>query len=112
MECQIDLKNCNPLYIRDAEYIRNFVVKLCDLIGMKRYGETQIVNFGQDPRVSGYSMTQLIETSLVSAHFAEQTNAIYLNIFSCKEFSPRKAAEFCKKKFRADKYKLNVTLRI
>ncbi|MBP7034966.1 MAG: S-adenosylmethionine decarboxylase, partial [Methanospirillum sp.] len=42
----VDLKNCNPETIRDAGKIREFVVQLCDLIKMKRFGEPQIINFG------------------------------------------------------------------
>jgi len=107
----VDLKQCNPYLIRDAEKIRQFVVELCDLIEMKRFGEPQIVHFGEDERVAGYSMTQLIETSLISGHFANQTNAAYLDIFSCKAYKPKQAAEFCKKFFEAQSYKVNVTFR-
>ncbi len=107
----VDLKKCNPVIIRDAEKIKSFVVQLCDLIGMRRFGETQVVNFGDDPRVAGFSMTQLIETSLVSGHFANQSNAVYLDIFSCKKYPPQKAAEFCRKFFEAEDMKFNVIFR-
>ena len=43
----IDIYNCNPETIRDADAIRRFVVDLCDLIEMKRFGETQVVHFGE-----------------------------------------------------------------
>jgi len=46
-------------------------------------------------------MTQLIETSLLSAHFANDTNAAYIDIFSCKEYAPSVASAFCKKFFGA-----------
>ncbi len=111
LACSVDLKNCNPEKIRDSEVIKEFVVKLCDLIEMKRFGEPTIVNFGEDPRVSGYSMTQLIETSLISGHFANQTNAVYLDIFSCKKYPPKKMAEFCKDFFEAKDYTLNIIFR-
>ncbi len=97
----IDLKECDPATIRDAEKIHQFVLELADLIDMKRFGEPQIIHFGPDDRVAGYSMTQLIETSLLSAHFANDTNAAYIDIFSCKEYSPSVAAAFCKKFFGA-----------
>src|SRR5512138_1445552 len=51
----IDLHNCNPDTIRNAEAIKEYVVQLCDLIKMKRFGETTVVNFGEDERVAGYS---------------------------------------------------------
>jgi S-adenosylmethionine decarboxylase len=97
----IDLYECDPDIIRDAEAIKKFVVQLCDLIKMKRFGETQVIHFGEDERVAGFSMTQLIETSLISAHFANQSNTAYLDVFSCKTYDPEVVAEFAKKFFKA-----------
>lgn len=111
LSCSLDLTNCNPKKVRNAAAIKDFVIKLCSLIKMKRFGETVVVNFGEDPKVSGFSMTQLIETSLISGHFANQSNGIYLDIFSCKEYPPHKMAEFCKEFFDAEKYELNVVFR-
>jgi len=107
----IDIYNCDPDTIRDADKIRQFVVELCDLIEMKRFGETLVVHFGEDERVAGYSMVQLIETSLISAHFANQTNATYLDVFSCKTYNPDQVAEFARKFFGGSHTNLNVTLR-
>jgi len=107
----VDLKGCNPATIRDADMIRRFVIELCDLIDMKRFGETQVVHFGEDGRVAGYSMTQLIETSLISGHFANETNAAYLDIFSCKEYPPSIMAKFCRKFFEAESMIFNVAFR-
>jgi len=89
-----DIYECDPDTIRSAERIRQFVAELCDLIEMKRFGETEIVNFGEDERVAGYSMVQLIETSLISAHFANLTNTVYLDVFSCKLYDPATVADF------------------
>lgn len=77
----IDLHSCNPELIRNADKIKRFVIQLCEIIKMKRFGDCVVVDFGENPAVSGFSMTQLIETSLISAHFVNQTNNIYLNIF-------------------------------
>ena len=107
----VDLKNCNPETIRDAGKIREFVVELCDLIKMKRFGEPQIINFGPCERVAGYSMTQLIETSLIGAHFANETNAAYIDIFSCKEYAPQLTAEFCREFFGADQVTVHIAFR-
>ena len=107
----IDIYGCEPQRIRDAEMIRRFVVELCELIEMKRYGETQVVHFGEDERVAGYSMTQLIETSLISAHFANLTNATYLDVFSCKPYDPEVVREFAQDFFGGERSILHVTLR-
>ena len=107
----IDLKGCDPSAIRDAERIRQYVIEVCDLIRMKRFGEPQVVHFGPNDRVAGYSMTQLIETSLISGHFANEANAAYIDIFSCKEYEPEAAAEFTRLFFGADSVAFQVVLR-
>ena len=107
----IDLHSCNPQTIRDAEKIKKFVEELCELIGMKRFGECVVVDFGEDERVAGFSMTQLIETSLISGHFANQSNNVYLDVFSCKFYDPRTVAKFAKKFFKAKDYKVHYVLR-
>ena len=111
MSCSVDLKNCNPNAIRDEKKIKEFVDKLCKLIDMKKFGDTYVVRFGEDPRVSGISMIQLIETSAICGHFADLTNSAYLDIFSCKEYPPYKTAEFCKQFFSAKEVKVDVTFR-
>ena len=107
----IDIYHCDPEKIRCADTIRSFVVELCELIEMKRFGDTQVVHFGEDERVSGYSMVQLIETSLISAHFANQTNTAYIDVFSCKPYDPQIVQEFAQDYFGGSRSLLNVTLR-
>lgn len=107
----IDLYDCDLTLMQNADAIREFVKILCDRIKMRRYGETQVVFFGDEPRVQGFSMTQLIETSLISAHFADASRAIYLDVFSCAPYDPEDAAQFAKDYFKASRYQLNVTNR-
>ncbi len=99
----LNLYDCSLEKIQSAEVIREYVINLCDLIEMRRFGEPTIVNFGDDPRVTGYSLVQLIETSNICAHFADQTRAVYLDIFSCKQFDPESAARFTMEVFQAGK---------
>ena len=107
----IDLHGCNPETIRNAEKIKQFVVELCEKIDMKRFGECTVVNFGEDERVAGFSMSQFIETSMISGHFANQTNTVYLDVFSCKYYNPYVAADFAKEFFGASDYTLHYNLR-
>ncbi|MBK9925745.1 MAG: S-adenosylmethionine decarboxylase [Anaerolineales bacterium] len=107
----IDLYDCDLSLMQNADAIREFVVLLCDRIKMRRYGETQVVFFGDEPRVQGFSMTQLIETSLISAHFADASRAIYLDVFSCAPYDSQDAAEFAAEYFKASRYQLNVVHR-
>jgi S-adenosylmethionine/arginine decarboxylase-like enzyme len=110
LSAAVDLRDCRPESIRDRDHIAAYVIALCKLIGMKRYGDCQIVHFGEG-RVAGYSMVQLIETSLISGHFANDTNRAYLDIFSCKGYDPAVVEEFSKEFFGARSSSVSVTLR-
>ncbi len=107
----IDLYDCDLALMQNADAIREFVKILCDRIKMRRYGETQVVFFGDEPRVQGFSMTQLIETSLISAHFADASRAIYLDVFSCAPYDSEDAAKFAAEYFKASRYNLHVVQR-
>ncbi len=99
----LNLYQCEPDLIGSYEIIEQFVIDLCELIEMRRFGDPIIVNFGDDPNVAGYSMFQLIETSNLAGHFANKSGAAYLDIFSCKKFDPQIATDFCIKTFKAKK---------
>ena len=104
LSTHIDLGECDAEAIRNPETIKEFTIKLSDHICMKRFPPDEdpiIVRFGEDPVVTGYTMVQLIETSDITAHFAEDENGIYLCIFSCKFFDPISAAWFAAEFFRA-----------
>jgi S-adenosylmethionine decarboxylase len=107
----IDVYNSDPDIIRDADSIKRFVYELCEIIQMKRFGECQVVHFGEDEKVAGFSMTQLIETSLISGHFANESNTVYLDVFSCKFYDPRQVAEFAISFFKGEHYKIQIGLR-
>jgi S-adenosylmethionine/arginine decarboxylase-like enzyme len=107
----LDLHDCDPKKIRDGDYIRKFSVDLCNHIKMKRFGEPIVVRFGADPKVQGYSLAQLIETSLISGHFAEDTNRAFIDVFSCKEYPPKAVADYCAKYFGAKKSEYSISFR-
>lgn len=113
MSTAISLHECNHDTISNPDMIYKFVVELCKAIDMKRYGEPQIVRFGSDPNVTGYSLVQLIETSLISAHFAENVNSAYIDIFSCKYYRPYYMANWCNKFFEGNpKYEIQICHRL
>jgi S-adenosylmethionine/arginine decarboxylase-like enzyme len=107
----IDIYGCNPDKIRSAETISHFARELCDLLKMKRFGETTVVNFGEDEKVAGYSMVQFIETSLISGHFANLTNTAYIDIFSCKPYNPDIVRNFAEKYFEGTHSLMQVQFR-
>lgn len=83
----IDAARCNPASIRSATHIHNFTKCLVSAIDMTAYGEPQIVMFGTGNK-KGYTLVQLIETSNICAHFTEEDDSMYLDVFSCKNFEP------------------------
>jgi len=111
MLTSIDLFGCDHATLSSGEKIKQYTIELCKLIDMKRFQDPVIVRFGADPKVSGYSLAQLIETSLVSGHFAETSDSVYIDIFSCKYYDQEKAVEFTKNFFKAKKFAFNTTLR-
>lgn len=100
LSASIDLHDCNPSHIKNPVKMREFVIRLCDLIGMKRYGETRIERFG-DGSLNGCSLFQFIETSSITAHFDETQDRAFIDIFSCKPFDTELAAQFSQEFFEA-----------
>lgn len=101
MEVILDLYDCDPKVIRSSKLIASFAVKMCKLLKMKKFGKALTPHFGYgDPKTSGYSLLQFLETSSITGHFSEQWNSAYINIFSCKMFSAKKAIGFTKKYFK------------
>jgi S-adenosylmethionine/arginine decarboxylase-like enzyme len=84
----LDASGCTSRSIRCSQHITNFAKSLVTKIDMVPYGEPQLHHFGSGNK-SGFTMVQLIETSNICAHFVEETNDIYLDVFSCKPFDPK-----------------------
>ena len=71
-------------------------------IDMIAFGEPRVIHFGSG-HAKGYTLVQLISTSCISAHFAEESDDIYLDIFSCKPFDPKVAEAVFRKYFKPTK---------
>lgn len=57
---------------------------------MQAYGEPQLNHFAtHEPEAAGYTLTQLIETSLISGHFVDKNGDCYLDIFRANNFQFR-----------------------
>lgn len=106
----IDAKGCND-FIKMEHKLLTFTHALCDIIDMKRYKECEIVLFGDDPKVCGYTLVQKIETSLVSGHFVNATNDACIDVFSCKAYDPYAVREFIKMFFKPRQVMMNVIYR-
>ena len=112
MEVVLDLYDCNLETIRSKEKLQEYTRELCQVIGMTPHGAPFAEWFGlNEAKTAGYSIVQLIETSSITGHFSEEWNSAYINIFSCKEFDPKQAAEFSKDFFEADRVESTLHIR-
>lgn len=102
IELILDLKGCD-LPDLSQKQMHEFLVSICDLIEMTRHGDPM---YWEDdsgiPHLHGVSAVQFIETSTIVCHCLPLLRAVYLNLFSCKEFDQQKAAEFCVRFWGAD----------
>lgn len=89
----VNVYGCNSEFIKTPEKIKQYVVELCDKIGMVRHGPTLVERFAEG-ELEGYSGFQFIETSSVTLHFDETENRAFIDVFSCKYFDPELAKNF------------------
>jgi len=112
MELIMDLHGCDPKIIASKKKLKDYIIKICQLIKMKRFGRPLIERFGFGMDfTAGYSLAQLIESSSITGHFSELWKSIYINIFSCKSFDRKKACEFTQKFFKAKNVKNRFIIR-
>ncbi|UCC30476.1 MAG: S-adenosylmethionine decarboxylase [Phycisphaerales bacterium] len=99
-ELILDLHGCDATKFTRS-LIERFCIELCDLIDMERSDLHFWDDVGvpeeerqTDPKTKGTSAVQFILTSTIVIHTLDLMKAVYVNIFSCKEFDTDEAAEF------------------
>lgn len=101
IELIIDLKGCD-LSDLSRQKLEDFFVTLCQKIDMKRHGEPLFwEDVSGEPHLHGISAIQFIETSNIVCHPLPLLKAVYINVFSCKEFDTTMALQFCKDFWKA-----------
>ena len=100
VELILDLHGCDPATFNRAS-IGKYFEQLCELIDMKReelvfWDDTDVPDDEKQtsPHTQGTSAVQFILTSSIVIHTLDQLSAVYVNIFSCKEFDPKLAERF------------------
>mgnify|MGYP002396201028 CR=1 FL=1 len=108
VELILDMHGCDrSTFNRDS--IERYFVRLCELIDMQR----EALHFWDDigvpehekqtaPHAQGTSAVQFILTSSIIIHTLDQLDAVYVNMFSCKEFDPKLAEQFTVEWYGAD----------
>ena len=96
----LDFNGCPKELLEDKENILNWSKELVHAIDMVAYGDPVIEHFAtHSHEAAGYTLLQMIETSNIAAHFAENIGQVYIDVFSCKAFDVEVALEICKKYF-------------
>jgi len=106
----LDAAGCSPKMIGSEVVVANFARSLVKRIDMVPFGNPQVVMFGSGSK-KGYTLVQLIETSNITAHFVEENNSMYLDVFSCKDFDPQVVEEAVEEFFDAKYFNRKVILR-
>ncbi len=108
----LDMNGCNNERLANKENIINWTKELVEAIDMVAYGEPVIEHFAtHSHEAAGYTLVQLIETSAISAHFAENIGQAYIDIFSCKSFDNKVARKICENYFEPEIIKQSVLMR-
>ena len=106
-ELILDLHDCDPRSFT-RELIDEYFTELCHCIDMQKCD----VHFWDDvgvpeeerqtsPHTKGTSAVCFILTSTIVVHTLDELGAVYVNIFSCKDFDPEAAASFTRSWFKA-----------
>lgn len=100
VELVLDLHDCDTTTF-NRRSLKNYFIELCDLIDMQRCE----LHFWDDlytpeeekqtsPHTTGTSAVQFILTSSVVIHTLDILEKVFVNIFSCKDFSTSEAEKF------------------
>ena len=116
-ELILDLHECNDEKFTRGE-IEQFCTELCELIDMERcdlhfWDDVDVPEEEQQthPKTKGTSAVQFILTSTIVIHTLDLMKAVYVNIFSCKEFDTDEAAKFTATWFGSKDWTANVVIR-
>jgi S-adenosylmethionine/arginine decarboxylase-like enzyme len=101
MLAAIDLHGCDRARLADPDTIRRFVPAVIEAIGMRAHGPLAIDRFG-DAELEGWSAMQFIETSSITVHADEVNCRCFVDVFSCRNFDPERAAAVAARHFGGD----------
>ena len=108
-----DCKACDKELIGDERVLRAFLKELVVNIDMVAYGEPILAHFAtHDPSKGGYTICQMIETSLIDGHFVDENGDAYISVHSCKPFEVLIVEETINKYFKPENISKKVFYRL
>ena len=107
VELILDLHGCDVTTF-NRESLDNYFETICKAIDMQRcelhfWDDVGVLPEEQQtlPHTKGTSAVQFILTSTIVVHTLDLLKAVYINIFSCKEFDKEKAERLTREWFGA-----------
>lgn len=111
----MDLYGCDKEKLTDSAFMENLLRELPSMIGMTRISEPQVHAFSSNPTgkkdsfdQGGISAFVLIAESHITIHTFVAQQSAFVDIFSCKSFSMKKAENFLMKAFGSKKAEKNL----
>ena len=100
LELIMDVHDCDPAVITDADALRTYMAGLVERIKMVAYGQTWLHHFGHASAVTaGFTAFQAIETSSLIVHVSEGPRRVHANVFSCRLFDCQDAMTYTEQFF-------------
>lgn len=100
VELILDLHECD-ISTFNRSSLENYFVELCDLIDMQRcelhfWDDLNVPEEDKQtsPHTTGTSAIQFILTSNITIHTLDILQKVFINIFTCKDFSTSEAEKF------------------
>jgi len=117
-EVVLDLHRCNPeTFTRKS--IRKYFIEVCDLVDMRReklcwWDDLHTLENEKEtePHLVGTSAVQFIKTSNITIHTLDLMERVYVNLFSCKDFSGPQFIDFTQSWFGGDVVNQQVVRRL
>ena len=105
-ELILDIHNVKNTNLFTRRGIKRFMIELCNIIDMQRedlhfwdeLGVPEKDRFTEEHLI-GTSAIQFITTSNITIHTLDIMKRVYINIFTCKDFKPKDARDYCQKYF-------------
>jgi S-adenosylmethionine/arginine decarboxylase-like enzyme len=107
-----DMHDCHRERMRDKDTVIAFCKDLVKRIDMDPIGDPWVEQTAMhDPSKAGFTLTQIIQTSSIVAHFIDEPGDIYLDVFSCKEFDINVVKQCVNEYFAPKKMRINYITR-
>jgi S-adenosylmethionine/arginine decarboxylase-like enzyme len=99
----LDCGGCDSAMMSDYDNVDTWIRRLVKDIDMQPIGEPRIeYTAAEFPDKAGFTVVQVIVTSSIVAHFVDGLGQIYLDVFSCKEFSHEVVEQSIREHFKSN----------